>query len=354
MKTISSEKGMLFYIIKKIRPRLAERIKETGKIESIVVGLGGQGTRHAGLMKDFGTTITAGIAPGRGGTTILETIPVYNSVRECLKEHPNIAVASIWRHYSTAKNAALEVIESGIPVVVLITEGIPLRDIRDIIVSARKHKTLLIGGNTPGVIFPPEGIKIGMLPDVFYPEEASSDGFGPKGVTIISRSGAILYHMSDALASAGIAQNAVIGVGGDGAIGSTFLDLVPLAMGYENTDLVVIAGEIGGCQEEVLANDIIQHHEKYPKPIVAVLSGAHAPEGKTMGHAGAIVTPGQGYGTFESKKKSLEKAGVKVVNSQYDLIEAVKSKLGGKTYFEIEHYYDKMRTIWESPPKKPV
>ena len=354
MKTISSEKGMLFYIIKKIRPRLAERIKETGKIESIVVGLGGQGTRHAGLMKDFGTTITAGIAPGRGGTTILETIPVYNSVRECLKEHPNIAVASIWRHYSTAKNAALEVIESGIPVVVLITEGIPLRDIRDIIVSARKHKTLLIGGNTPGVIFPPEGIKIGMLPDVFYPEEASSDGFGPKGVTIISRSGAILYHMSDALASAGIAQNAVIGVGGDGAIGSTFLDLVPLAMGYENTELVVIAGEIGGCQEEILANDIIQHHEKYPKPIVAVLSGAHAPEGKTMGHAGAIVTPGQEYGTFESKKKALENAGVKVVNSQHDLIETVKSKLGGKTYFEIEHYYDKMRTIWESPPKKPV
>ena len=354
MKTISPEKGMLFYIIKKIRPRLAERIKETGKIESIVVGLGGQGTRHAGLMKDFGTTITAGIAPGRGGATILETIPVYNSVRECLKEHPNIAVASIWRHYSTAKNAALEVIESGIPVVVLITEGIPLRDIRDIIVSARKHKTLLIGGNTPGVIFPPEGIKIGMLPDVFYPEEASSDGFGPKGVTIISRSGAILYHMSDALASAGIAQNAVIGVGGDGAVGSTFLDLVPLVMGYENTELVVIAGEIGGCQEEILANDIIQHHEKYPKPIVAVLSGAHAPEGKTMGHAGAIVTPGQGYGTFESKKKSLEKAGVKVVNSQYDLIEAVKSKLGGKTYFEVNHYYDKMRTIWESPPKKPV
>jgi len=354
MKTISPEKGMLFYIIKKIRPRLAEKIKETGKIESIVVGLGGQGTRHAGLMLDFGTTITAGIAPGRGGTTILETIPVYNSVKECLKEHPNIAVASIWRHYSTAKDAALEVIESGIPVVVLITEGIPLRDVRDIIVSARKHKTLLIGGNTPGVIFPPEGIKIGMLPDVFYPEEASSDAFGPKGVTIISRSGAILYHMSDALASAGIAQNAVIGVGGDGAIGSTFLDLIPLAMGYENTELVVIAGEIGGAQEEILARDMIENPEKYQKPAVAILSGANAPEGKTMGHAGAIVTPGQEYGTFESKKKALESAGVKVVNSQYDLIEAVKSKLDGKTYFEVNHYYDKMRTIWESPPKKPV
>ena len=107
MKTISPEKGMLFYIIKKIRPRLAERRREAGKIETVVVGLGGQGTRHAGLMQDFGTTITAGIAPDRGETTILETIPVYDNMKECLKEHPNIAVASIWRHYSTAKDAAL-------------------------------------------------------------------------------------------------------------------------------------------------------------------------------------------------------------------------------------------------------
>ncbi len=354
MKRVPPDSGMLYYIIKKIRPEFAERIRETKKIETAVIGLGRQGTRHAGLMSDFGTTITAGIAHGRGGTKILETVPVYNNINECIKEHPDIAVASIWRHYSTAANVALDVIESGIPVVVLITEGIPLRDVRDIIVSARKHKTLLIGGNTPGVIFPPEGIKIGMLPDVFYPEEISSDSFGPKGVTIISRSGAILYHMSDALSSAGIAQNAVIGVGGDGAIGSTFLDLVPLVMGYENTDLVVIAGEIGGCQEEILSKDMVEHPEKYPKPVVAILSGAHAPEGKTMGHAGAIVTPGQEYGTFESKKKSLEKAGVKVVNSQHELIEAVKSKLGGKTYFKIDHYYDKMKTIWESPPKKPV
>ena len=103
--------------------------------------------------------ITAGIAPGRGGTRLLETIPIYDTIKECLTEHPNIAVASIWRHYSTAKDATIEVIEAGIPVVVLISEGIPLQDVRDILVAARKHNTLLIGGNTPGVIFPPEGIK---------------------------------------------------------------------------------------------------------------------------------------------------------------------------------------------------
>lgn len=353
MKKISPNDGMLFYIVNKIRPELGKRIAETGNLETIVVGLGGQGTRHAGLMREYGTTITAGIAPGRGGQRVHETIPVYDTVKDCLEEHPNVAAASIWRHYSTARDAALEVIEAGIPVVTLITEGIPLRDVRDILVAARKHDTLLLGGNTPGIIFPPEGFKIGMLPDVFYPQETKPDEFGPKGVTIISRSGAILYHMSDALASAGIAQNAVLGIGGDGAIGSTFRDLVPLAMGYENTDLVVIAGEIGGCQEELLAVDIKEHPERYPKPIVAVLSGANAPEGKTMGHAGAIVAPGQSYGTFISKKAALEDAGVTVVNSQYDLIEAVKSKLSDKTYFEVERYYDKMKTIWEAPPKKP-
>jgi citrate synthase len=201
------------------------------------------------------------------------------------------------------------------------------------------------------MIFPPEGIKIGMLPDVFYPEEISGK-CGPNGVTIISRSGAILYHLSDALASAGIAQNAVIGIGGDGAIGSTFVDLVPLVMGYEHTDLAVIAGEIGGCQEEILAKDIMENPEKYPKPIVAEISGRYAPEGKTMGHAGAIIAPGQSYGTFESKKNALERAGVKVVNGQRELIDVVKSRLR-KKYFDVDRYYNKMEKIWNAPPEKP-
>ena len=352
MKRIAPDQGMLYHIIKSKNPNLAKKIKETGKIETVVVGLGRQGTRHADLMQQYGTTITAGIAPGKGGTRLMETISVYDNIQDCLKEHPNIAAASIWRHYSTAKDAAIEIIEAGIPIVALISEGIPLRDVRDIIVAARKNNTMLIGANTPGVIFPPEGIKIGMLPDVFYPEELSSKSFGPKGVTILSRSGAILYHLSDALASVGIAQNAVIGVGGDGAIGSTFRELVPVVMGYENTDLVVVAGEIGGYQEELLAEDIKNNPEKYPKPIVSLISGAKAPEGKTMGHAGAIVSPGKSYGTFQSKKAALESVGVPVVNSQYDLIKEVKNRLNDKTYFDIENYYEKMKGVWDAPPKK--
>jgi succinyl-CoA synthetase alpha subunit len=352
MEYVRADQGLLFHLIEQVRPELAGHIKETGEIDTIVVGLGREGTRHAGLMQDFGTRIAAGIAPGRGGTRVHETIPVYDTVAECLKYHPYVAVASIWRQFSMAKEAVIEVIESGIPVVVLISEGIPLRDVREMLVAARRNKTVLIGGNSPGIIFPPEQVKIGMLPDVFYPEETSPGKFGPKGVTIISRSGAILYHMSDALASAGIAQNAVIGIGGDGAIGSTFVDLVPLVMSYPNTELVVIAGEIGGIQEERLAEHILAHPERYTKPLVALISGAHAPEGKTMGHAGAVVAPGQTYGTFKSKREALEHAHVTVVNSQYDLIEAVKTRLN-RTYFDPERYYQKMRQIWEAKVKPP-
>ena len=353
MQRIPAHQGMLCHLIKHARPDLVDVIAETQTVETIIVGLGGQGTRHAGLMRDFGTTVTAGIAPGRGGQRVQETIPVYDTVADCLEEHPHIAAASIWRHYSSARDATLEVIEAGVPLVMLISEGIPLRDVRDILVAARKHKTVLIGGNTPGVIFPPEGIKIGMLPDVFYPAEPKPGQAGPKGVTIISRSGAILYHMSDALASVGIAQNAVLGIGGDGANGSSFRDLVPVAMAFEHTDLVVVAGEIGGSQEELLAADMKAHPERYPKPLVALISGNHAPEGKTMGHAGAIVAPGQEYGTYAAKRKALGEAGVPVVNSQYDLITEVQKKLGKKTYFDTASYVTKMKTTWEKAAAKP-
>lgn len=349
MKRIAPYRGMLYYLIRKVRPDIARKIRSSGRIETIVAGLGRQGIKHAGLMKDFGTTVRAAVAPTKGGSRLHETIPVYENISECLKNHPDIAAASVWRHYSSARNATIELIEASIPLIILITEGIPLRDVRDILKAARKKGTFLLGGNTPGVIFPPEGIKIGMLPDVFYPEVVSKNSFGPRGITIISRSGAILYHMSDALSSAGFAQNAVIGIGGDGAVGMTLRDIVPLASAYDKTDLVVVAGEIGGCQEELLAEDKLRNPSKYTKPVVALISGANAPEGKTMGHAGAIVSPGTGYGTFKSKKETLQNAGITVVNSQYDLIRAVRAKLHKKTYYDINLYYEDMAAKWEAP-----
>lgn len=349
---LGSDQGLLFYLIEQVRPELASHIRKNMKIETMIVGLGNQGTRHAGLMMDYGTNVTCGVAPGRGGTRVHETIPVYNNSREAIEKHPNIAVASIWRHYSSAKDAVIEVIQSGIPIVVLISEFIPLRDVRDILVEARKYGTLLFGGNTPGIIFPPENIKVGMLPDIFQPEQIDG-AVGPKGVTVISRSGAILYHLSDALASAGISQNGVLGIGGDGAIGSRFVDLVKLVMGFAGTDLVVIAGEIGGMQEELLAQDIKANPNEYTKPIIALISGAQAPEGKTMGHAGAVVAPGQTYGTYKSKREALSNAGVTVVNHQYDLINNVKEKLE-RNYFDIDMYYSKMKEKWAAKPPAPT
>jgi len=352
LQNINITNGMLYYLIKKIRPQLAQKIGETGKLETIVVGLGNQGVKHAGIMSKFGTKVTAGIDAKKSGV-IHEVIPIYHNVEECLKEHPNIAAASIWKHYTSAKEAAIEVIESGIPLVVLITEGMPIKDVKDVIIKAEEYDTLLFGPNTPGIIFPPEGIKIGMLPDVFYP--ARSDGnITPEGVTIISRSGAILYHLSDALSSAGIAQNAVLGIGGDTVIGSDFKNLVPVIMDYDNTDLIIVAGEIGGCKEEVLAEDIKNNPEKYnKKPVLALISGANAPAGKTMGHAGAIISPGEDYGTFQSKKQALENAGVTVVNSQESLIKEAQKLLKNKKYFEVSDYYESMRKKWEEPPPKP-
>ena len=347
---LEADKGLLFHIVEKNRPELANHIRESNEIETMIVGLGNQGTRHAGMMMEYGTKITCGVAPGRGGTRVHETVPVYNTAADAMKNHPNIAVASIWRHYSSARDATIEVIRSGVPIVVLISEFIPVRDVRAILVEARKYNTVLFGPNTPGIIFPPENIKVGMLPDIFQPEE--KDGvIGSGGVTVISRSGAILYHLSDALASAGISQNAVLGIGGDSAIGSRFVDLVSLVSGFEGTDMVVIAGEIGGMQEELLAQHMQDHPDMYPKPVVALISGAHAPEGKTMGHAGAVVSPGQTFGTHLSKRHALEKAGVVVVNHQLDLIEEVKAKLN-KQYFDIDKYYERMKLKWEAkmPP----
>jgi succinyl-CoA synthetase alpha subunit len=346
---LSPEMGLLFYLIKNVRPELANRIRETKEIETMIIGLGKQGTRHTGLMMEYGTKITCGVAPGRGGTRVHETIPVYNNSAEAIEKHPNIAVASIWRHYSSAKDATIEVIRSGVPIIILISEFIPVHDVRAILVEARKYNTFLLGPNTPGIIFPPEHIKVGMLPDIFQAEEKNGK-IGSGGVTLLSRSGAILYHLSDALASAGISQNAVLGVGGDSAIGSRFVDLVSLVSGFDGTDMVVIAGEIGGMQEELLAQHMQDNPAMYPKPVIALISGAHAPEGKTMGHAGAVVSPGQTFGTHISKRQALEKAGVVVVNHQFDLIKEVKAKLQ-KQYFDIEKYYNRMKLKWQA--KKP-
>lgn len=354
MQTLSPPKqiadGLLRHLITGVRPEFTG----SARIETGVIGLGKQGVRHAGLMKEFGTAVTAGVSAAGGLTRIHESIPVYPSVAAMVAAHPAIAVVSVWKHFSTAADAAIEAIECEIPVVVVIAEGIPVKDVRRMLDAATRHNTLVFGPNTPGLIFPPERVKIGMLPDIFQGAEPGASRQVSEGVTICSRSGAILYHISDALASSGIAQNAVIGVGGDSLIGTPFAKLAPMVMDFDGTDLVVVAGEIGGCQEELLAADVKAHPERYPKPIVALLSGRCAPQGKTMGHAGAIVTLNADYGTYAGKKAALESVGIAVVNNQTDLVKAVQRELGARVYFDVGAYHARMKALWEAPPPRPT
>ena len=156
--------GMLAYLVGKVRPALAARIAREGRIETAVIGLGKQGTRHAALMKEFGTTVAAAVAAEKGGSRVAESIPVYNTVADMLAAHPHIAAASIWKHYSTAAEATIEAIEAGIPILVLISEGMPVRDVQRVLAAARQHDTLLLGPNTPGVIFPPEASRWACCP----------------------------------------------------------------------------------------------------------------------------------------------------------------------------------------------
>ncbi|MBI2424267.1 MAG: hypothetical protein HYV27_15655 [Candidatus Hydrogenedentes bacterium] len=344
--------GLLAHLAIQLRPSLAKYLTKGGVIETAVYGLGQQGRRHALLMREYGAPVAAAIHPGHGAAVLHESIPVYASMAEMLRAHPHIAVVSIWKHFATATDAALEAIEARIPIVVLIAEGIPVQDAQRLRAAAHRCNVLLFGPNTPGIIFPPERIKAGMLPDVFYPAEPEPGVFTSEGVTITSRSGAILYHLSDALAASGIALNGVLGIGGDAVVGSDFVDVVPRVMSYPNTHAVVIAGEIGGCKEELFAEAMRAQPERFPKPVVALLSGRCAPTGKTMGHAGAIIAPGANYGTYAAKKTALESVGVTVVNSQTDLVKAVKKALGGRTYFDPARYRAHMKTLWEEPPRK--
>ncbi len=353
-RRLPAAKGLLAHLVKQRNPQHFKEIAKTGVIETAIYGLGDQGRRHAALMAASGTQIVAAVAPGYASAFVHETIPVYASVAEMQQRHPNVTAISIWKHFTSAPQAAMEAIDAGIPIVVLISEGIPVQDAQRLRAAAHRNKVLLFGPNTPGVIFPPESIKIGMLPDVFQPAEDQSGKINGSGVTILSRSGAILYHLADALSAAGIAQNGVLGIGGDTVVGADFVDLVPLAMSYAHTDAVVIAGEIGGAKEEILAQDIEENPKRYPKPIVALLSGRYAPMGKTMGHAGAIISPGANYGTYDGKKRALQNAGVTVVNGQTALVKAVRKALGGRKYFLPDRYRAKMRELWEVAPAAPT
>jgi len=272
--------------------------KGSEKQPVIVQGITGKfGTRHTKLMMEYGTNIAAGVTPGKGGQKFEDSVPIYETVKEAV--HATGAKISIM--FVPAKfflGAAKEALEAGIKLLVAIPEHVPVQDAMKTIEIAEQKNAIVIGPNTPGVMIPGL-IKIGIMP-------ASPFKFG--NTVVLSKSGTLLYEISNNLSNSGFGQCITIGVGGDPINGTRLVDAFDMVKDYPGLDGIVIVGEIGGDAEEVLAQKIID--EDFKKPVVAYIAGRKAPKEKRMGHAGAIVMGN--YGSAESKIAMFSKANIPV------------------------------------------
>jgi succinyl-CoA synthetase alpha subunit len=271
---------------------------------------GSEGSFHAAQMIEYGTNVVAGVTPGKGGLTHLNR-PIYNTVVDAVKA-TGADVSIIFVPPPFAADAILEAADSGIKLVVCITEGIPVRDMIAVKDFLQGKGVRLIGPNCPGIITPPD-TKIGIMPGFIH---------RPGRIGIVSRSGTLSYEAVDQITKIGMGQSTMIGVGGDPIPGTTILDAVQLFMADPDTDLIVMIGEIGGNMETDAAR---WAKENGTKPVVSFIAGATAPKGRTMGHAGAII--GGKADTAQAKKIILKECGVHVVDSPADLGKMVKQVL---------------------------
>tara|TARA_Y200000002_G_scaffold245489_1_gene203073 strand:- start:758 stop:1630 length:873 start_codon:yes stop_codon:yes gene_type:complete len=272
---------------------------------------GSEGTFHSQQMIDYGTNIVCGVTPGKGGTKHLEK-PVYNSVAEALiTEQINTSIIFVPPMF--AADAIMEAAESGIETIVAITEGIPVNDMTKVISYISGKNIRLIGPNCPGIITPEEA-KIGIMPGFVF----------KKGnVGIVSKSGTLTYEAADQVVKSGYGISTAIGVGGDPIIGTTLMDSVQLFMNDDNTDIIVLIGEIGGKLEIDAARWVKDNGNK--KPVVGFIAGETAPKGRKMGHAGAII--GGKDDTASAKKRIMRESGINVVDSPADIGKTVKEIL---------------------------
>jgi len=281
------------------------------KTRLIVQGFtGSEGSFHAGQMIEYGTNIVGGVTPGKGGQKHLNK-PVFNTVADSVEnEGANTSVIFVPPPF--AADAIMEAAVSGIKVIICITEGIPVQDMIKAKQVCKNHGATLVGPNCPGVITPGEA-KVGIMPAMI---------FTPGSVGLISRSGTLTYEAVDQLTKVGLGQSTAIGIGGDPVIGTTHTDAVKLFNEDPDTDAIVLIGEIGGSAEEEAAAYI---QENVKKPVVAFIAGSTAPPGRRMGHAGAIISGGQG--TAEDKKNALRDAGVTVAESPAEIGITLKEML---------------------------
>ncbi|MFO7792943.1 MAG: succinate--CoA ligase subunit alpha [Candidatus Saliniplasma sp.] len=270
----------------------------------VVQGITGtQGKFHSKYMRDYGTNIVAGVTPGKGGKEV-DGVPVFNTV-ERAKEEKSANTSIIFVPARFCKDAAFEAITAGMDPVVIITESIPVQDSSEIMRVAELHDTTIIGPNTPGIITPGES-KVGIMPNHIF--EAGNIG-------LVSRSGTLTYEIVNSMTKRGYGQSTAFGLGGDPIVGMDFIGSLKRFEEDPDTEAMVLIGEIGGNAEEKAARYIDKNVEK---PVVAYIAGRTAPEGKRMGHAGAIVSE-SGTGTAESKIKAFEKAGVPVARMPGDI-----------------------------------
>jgi succinyl-CoA synthetase alpha subunit len=280
----------------------------------LVQGITGrEGSFHARRNKSYGTNVVAGVTPGKGGSE-MEGIPVFDSVREAVAERrPNTALVFVPARF--AADAIYEAVDARIETVICITEGVPAHDMLRVYNYIRPRGITMVGPNCPGVLSPGKG-NVGIIPAEIFKEGK---------VGLVSRSGTLTYQIGHELTQLGIGQSTIVGIGGDPVVGSSFLDVLGRFEDDPETEFVVMVGEIGGAEEEKAAAFI---EAEMTKPVVAYIAGFTAPPGKTMGHAGAIISGSSG--TAQAKKEALEAHGVRVGTNPTEVARLVAELAGAR------------------------
>ena len=280
----------------------------------VVQGITGrEGSLHARRCREYGTNLVAGVTPGRGGVMFDESVPVYDTAEEAVTE-AGANTSLVFVPPAFAADAVLEAADAGIDTIACITEGIPVGDTLRVVRYLRDRQVRLIGPNCPGLISPGAECKVGIMPGSIH---------SPGRVGIVSKSGTLTYEAVGQLTALDIGQSTCVGIGGDPVIGTSFVDVLRLFKGDSGTDVVVLIGEIGGTKEQEAAEYI---KSEFDKPIAALVVGQSAPEGRRMGHAGAIIT-GKAARAAE-KISALASAGVAIVPSPAAIGETVLELVG--------------------------